>query len=168
MSEFVFRMATPKDTALLLQFIKDLAVYERMENEVVADEATLNEWIFEKKTAEVMFALVDGVEVAFAVFFQSFSTFVGRGGLHLEDVFVKPAFRGRGIGKAILKELAAIATARGYGRMEWTCLDWNESSIDFYLGLGATPMSEWTTYRMSGEALSALAAGADNAFLANS
>ena len=152
-----FRVAEPEDCALILRFINDLAVYEKMADDVVATEATLMEWIFEKRAAEVIFAVVDGAEVAFAVFCHNFSTFVGRAGLYLEDVYVQPEHRGCGIGKAILRELARIAVSRGYGRMEWVCLDWNTPSIEFYMKLGATALSDWTTYRLAGEELAKLA-----------
>ena len=128
-----------------------------MENEVVADEVLLEEWIFDKQKAEVIFAVADGKEVGFALFFHNFSTFLGRAGLYLEDLFVKPAYRGKGYGKAILKKLAAIAVERGCGRLEWSCLDWNKPSIDFYRSLGAVPMDEWTVYRVTGETLKTLA-----------
>jgi len=159
MSHTQFRAATPQDTLLILDFIKGLAEYEKMSDQVVADETLLREWIFEKKKAEVIFALEDGVEVGFALFFHNFSTFLGRAGLYLEDLFVKPAYRGRGHGKGLIRELARIAVERGCGRLEWCCLDWNRPSIDFYLSLGALPMDEWTTYRLSGENLHAFANG---------
>lgn len=153
-----FRLAKIDDCGLILEFIQKLAKYEKMEKDVVATEELLKEWIFEKRAAEVIFAMADGAEVGFAVFCQNFSTFLGRAGLYLEDVYVLPNFRGRGIGKAILIELARIATERGYGRMEWVCLDWNTPSIEFYKKLGAAALDEWTTYRLSGEALAGLAA----------
>ncbi|MCL2397122.1 MAG: GNAT family N-acetyltransferase [Defluviitaleaceae bacterium] len=156
-----YRLAKPEDCALILQFIKDLAEYEKMTNDVVATEELLAQWIFEKKAAEVIFAMADGKEVAFAVFCQNFSTFVGRAGLYLEDIYVMPQYRGRGIGKAMLGKLADIAKQRGYGRMEWVCLDWNTPSIDFYHGLGAEGLTEWTTYRLAGDALADLAEGND-------
>ena len=152
-----FRNATKDDCALILSFIKALAEYEKMSDDVVATEDLLREWIFEKKRAEVIFVMENGIEVGFALFFHNFSTFLGRAGLYLEDIFVKPEFRGRGHGKALIKKLAGIALERGCGRFEWCCLDWNKPSIDFYLSLGATPMEEWTTYRLSGDALSRLA-----------
>lgn len=148
-----FRNATENDCALILEFIKALAEYEKMSDDVVATEELLREWIFEKQKAEVIFALEDGREVGFALFFHNFSTFVGRAGIYLEDLFVLPEYRKRGHGKALILELARIANERGCGRMEWSCLDWNQPSIDFYLSLGATPMNEWTTYRLSGDAL---------------
>ena len=152
-----FRAATPKDVPLILSFIKELAEYEKMSDQVVADEALLREWIFEKKKAEVLFALEEWVEVGFALFFHNFSTFVGRAGIYLEDLYVKPEYRGRGYGKGLIQQLARIAVERDCGRLEWCCLDWNQPSIDFYLSLGAQPMKEWTTYRLSGDSLQALA-----------
>jgi GNAT superfamily N-acetyltransferase len=156
MKKTEFRTAQEKDTALILNFIKELAEYEKMSDQVVADEKLLREQIFEKKNAEVIFAVEDGTEVGFALFFHNFSTFVGRAGLYLEDIYVKPEFRGRGHGKALIGELARIAVERNCGRMEWSCLDWNRPSIDFYLSLGAEPMSEWTVYRLTGDKLRAL------------
>lgn len=157
MNTVTFRKAERKDVALILEFIQGLAAYEHMENDVVADEALLEEWIFDKQKAEVIFAVADGKEVGFALFFHNFSTFLGRAGLYLEDLFVKPEYRGKGYGKAILKKLAAIAVERGCGRLEWSCLDWNTPSIDFYRALGAVPMDEWTVYRVTGETLKKLA-----------
>ena len=148
-----FRFATENDVALILNFIKALADYEKMSDAVVADEALLREWIFEKKKAEVIFALDNGVEVGFALFFHNFSTFLGRAGIYLEDLFVLPEYRGRGHGKALITELARITKERGCGRLEWCCLDWNKPSIDFYLSLGAKPLDEWTIYRLSGKDL---------------
>lgn len=152
-----FRNAERGNIPLILQFIKDLAAYEKMSDEVVADEATLDTWIFDKQKAEVIFALEDGKEVGFALFFHNFSTFLGKAGIYLEDLYVKPEYRKKGYGKAILKKLAQIAAERGCGRLEWWCLDWNKPSIDFYLSMGAKPMSDWTIYRVSGESLSDLA-----------
>ena len=148
-----FRYAERKDVALILQFIKELAEYEHMSDEVVANEELLEEWIFDKKKSEVIFALEGQKEVGFALFFHNFSTFLGRAGLYLEDLFVRPEYRGRGYGKGILKKLASIAVERGCGRLEWCCLDWNQPSIDFYLSLGAQPLSDWTIYRIAGEKL---------------
>lgn len=152
-----FRTAQRCDTLLILQFIRELAEYEHMLDEVVADEATLAEWIFDKQNAEVIFAVEDGAEVGFALYFHNFSTFLGRAGIYLEDLYVRPEYRGKGYGKAILKKLAAIAVERGCGRLEWWCLDWNKPSIDFYLSLGAEPMSDWTVYRITGDTLTELA-----------
>lgn len=151
--DVTFRFAQREDVPLILRFIRDLADYEGMLDQVVADEATLEEWIFDRKKAEVLFALAEGQEVGFALFFHNFSTFLGRAGLYLEDLFVLPAYRGKGYGKALLKRLAAIAVERGCGRMEWWCLDWNQSSIDFYRAMGAEPMSDWTVYRLAGDTL---------------
>ena len=129
-----FRLGMPEDTPLILHFIQELAAYEKMEAEVVATE-----------------------EVGFALFFHNFSTFLGRAGLYLEDLFVYPEHRGKGYGKALIKELARIAVNRGCGRLEWWCLDWNQPSIDFYRSLGAVPMDEWTVFRVAGETLKQLA-----------
>lgn len=156
-SSLTFRFAERRDTPLILQFIRDLAEYEKMEDQVVASVPLLEEWLFEKEKAEVLFAVADGKEIGFALFFHNFSTFLGRAGLYLEDLYVQPEYRGRGYGKAILKQLAKIAVARGCGRMEWWCLDWNKPSIDFYLSLGAEAMEDWTVYRLAGETLKAMA-----------
>lgn len=152
-----FRSAERADVPLILQFIRALAEYERMADQVVADEATLEEWLFDRQKAEVLFAVLEGREVGFALFFHNFSTFLGRAGLYLEDLFVLPEVRGRGVGKAILQRLAALAVERGCGRLEWWCLDWNEPSIAFYRSLGAEPMSDWTVYRIAGQTLQDLA-----------
>ena len=152
-----FRFAVEQDTPLILNFIKELADYEHMLDQVVADEATLADQLFQKKNAEVLFALENGREVGFALFFHNFSTFLGRSGLYLEDLYVRPDCRGKGYGKAILQKLASIAVERGCGRLEWWCLDWNKPSIDFYLSLGAEPMSGWTVYRLTGDTLKNLA-----------
>ena len=152
-----FRFAEEQDTPLILDFIRRLADYEHLLDQVVADEATLADQLFGKKNAEVLFALENGKEVGFALFFHNFSTFLGRAGLYLEDLFVLPEHRGKGYGKAILQRLAAIAVERGCGRMEWWCLDWNQPSIGFYKSLGAEPMSDWTVYRLAGKTLRDLA-----------
>ena len=157
MEQLSFRYADERDCGLILHFIRELASYEKMLDEVAATPELLREWIFEKKKAEVIFACVDGREIGFALFFHNFSTFLGRAGLYLEDLFVLPEFRGRGYGKAILKRLARIAVERGCGRLEWWCLDWNRPSIDFDRSLGARPMDEWTVYRLTGETLQNLA-----------
>lgn len=151
-----YRFAQREDIPKILEFIMDLAVYEHMEDQVVADPEILAQWLFEKKTAEVVFALEDGREVGFALFFYNFSTFLGRSGIYLEDLFVKPEFRGRGYGKGLITLLAQIAVERGCGRLEWSCLDWNKPSIDFYLSMGAVPMDEWTVYRITGQRLQEL------------
>ncbi len=157
MKEAEFRYAEEKDVELILYFIKELAEYEKMLDEVIATEDLLREWLFEKKKAEVIFVLEDNQEVGFALFFHNFSTFLGRAGIYLEDLYVKPEYRGKGYGKSLLKKLAKIAKERGCGRLEWWCLDWNKSSIDFYLSLGAKPMKDWTVYRISGSTLDNLA-----------
>ena len=151
-----YRFAERKDAALILEFIKALAEYEKLSDEVVATPETLEEWIFDRQKAEGIFALEDGVEVGFALFFHNFSTFLGRAGLYLEDLFVKPVYRGRGYGKGLLATLAKIALERGCGRLEWVCLDWNKPSIDFYKSLGAVPMDDWTIYRVTGDTLKQL------------
>ena len=155
--ELQIRPAERADVPLILQFIRELADYEGMLDEVVADEATLEEWLFDRRAAEVIFALEERREVGFALFFHNFSTFLGRAGLYLEDLYVRPEHRGKGYGKVLLKQLAQIAVERGCGRLEWWCLDWNRPSIDFYLAMGAEPMSDWTVYRVAGDALAELA-----------
>ena len=152
-----FRFAEEKDCALILNFIRGLAEYERMSDQVVATEELLREWIFEKKKAEVLFVCEEGKEVGFALFFHNFSTFLGRAGIYLEDLFVLPEYRDRGYGKGLLGKLARITAERGCGRLEWACLDWNRPSIDFYLSLGAVPMEDWTTYRLTGDTLEEMA-----------
>ena len=154
-----FRFASENDAPRILDFIRQLAAYEDLSDEVIATPELLHEWIFERKKAEVIFAIEDAHEVGFALFFHNFSTFLGRAGLYLEDLFVLPEYRGRGYGKALLKKLAQIAVERGCGRLEWACLDWIRPSIDFYLSLGARPMDEWTVYRITGETLQNLAQG---------
>ena len=152
-----FRFAEEKDTALILDYIKYLAEYEKMLDLVVATEEDLRKWIFEKEKAEVLFIMENGNEVGFAVFFHNFSTFLGKAGIYLEDLYIKPEFRGKGYGKATFRKLASIAKERGCGRVEWWCLDWNKPSIDFYLSLGAEPMDDWTVFRLAGKTLDALA-----------
>ena len=152
-----FRFAEAADCALILSFIRGLAEYEKMSDHVVATEELLREWIFDKQKAEVLFACDEGREVGFALFFHNFSTFLGRAGIYLEDLFVLPEYRGKGFGKGLLRRLAQIAVERGCGRLEWWCLDWNQPSIDFYRSLGAEPMEEWTTYRLTGDTLREMA-----------
>lgn len=152
-----FRSAQRKDTKLILSFIMKLATYEKMENEVIATEASLEKWIFDEQKAEVIFVCEKGEEIGFALFFHNFSTFVGKAGIYLEDLYVLEAFRGQGYGKALLKRLAEITLERDCARLEWTCLDWNQCSIDFYLSLGSKAMNSWTQYRLDGEALNKLA-----------
>ena len=150
------RFAERSDCPLILEFIRALADYEHMLDDVVATPELLEEWLFDKKKAEVIFALEDGREVGFALFFHNFSTFLGRAGIYLEDLFVLPEYRGKGYGKGLLTELARIAVQRGCGRLEWWCLDWNKPSIDFYRSMGAVPMDEWTVYRITGDCLQEL------------
>ena len=154
MSKCTFRAAVPGAEALILKFIHELAIYEKMDDQVVATPELLTEWIFEKQKCEVVFAEVEGETVGFTLFFHNFSTFLGRAGIYLEDLFVLPQHRGKGYGKALLKNLARIAVERGCGRLEWSCLDWNKPSIDFYTKrMQAIPMDEWTVYRLTGETL---------------
>jgi GNAT superfamily N-acetyltransferase len=151
MKSFQFRYATEDDAALILEFIKGIATYEKMLDQVINTGEMIKEVVFGKGHAEVIFALEGEKEVGFALFFHNYSTFVGRAGIHLEDLFVWPEYRGKGYGKALLCEVARIAKERGCGRLEWTCLDWNTPSINFYLSLGATPMDEWTIYRLTAD-----------------
>ncbi len=152
-----FRLAERKDVSIILDFIKDLAEYEKMSDDVVATEELLEETIFNKGGAEVIFAMEGDKEVGMALFFHNYSTFLGRSGLYLEDLFVKIEHRGKGYGKGLLKELARIAVERGCGRFEWVCLDWNQPSIDFYESLGAEPQKEWIIFRVTGDRLTNLA-----------
>ena len=152
-NNFNIRPAQPGEEGLVLEFIKRLAEYEKCASEVVADEATLHNSLFVERSAEVVFAEEDGVPVGFALFFHNFSTFVGRKGLYLEDLFIIPEKRGRGYGKALLKHLANIAVERNCGRMEWICLDWNKPALTVYRSIGAVPMDEWTVQRLDEMAL---------------
>lgn len=152
-SSFNIRLARPDEAGLVLDFIKRLAEYEKCADEVVADEATLYHSLFEERAAEVVFAEEDGAVVGFALFFHNFSTFVGRKGLYLEDLFILPEKRGKGYGKALLKYLAKLAVERNCGRMEWICLDWNQSALKVYRSIGAVPMDEWTVQRLDEDAL---------------
>lgn len=155
--DITYRYAEKKDAGLILYFVRELAVYEKLLDEVVATEESIEEWIFEKKKAEVIFVQADGKEVGYALFFHNFSTFLGRAGIYLEDLYVTPEYRGHGLGKALIKKLGSIAVERGCGRLEWSCLDWNTKSIEFYRSMGAKPMDEWTVYRVTGDALNKLA-----------
>lgn len=157
LGNFKIRFAQPEDTPLILEFIKGLAEYEKMLDCVEATEEILRETLFTRKAAEVIIGEYNGLPVGFALFFHNFSTFIGKPGLYLEDLFVKPEFRGKGLGKIMLSYLAKLAKERDCGRFEWWCLDWNEPSIAFYKSLGAVPMDEWTVYRVSGKALDELA-----------
>ncbi len=153
---FLIRQAIPEDAGLILQFVRALAEYEKLADQVFATEEILREWIFEKQRAEVLIGELNGRPVGFMLFFYNFSTFLGRAGIYLEDLYVRPEARGKGLGKEMLRLLSALAVERGCGRLEWSCLDWNEPSIRFYRSLGAKPVSGWTVYRLSGEALYAL------------
>ncbi|WP_425501243.1 N-acetyltransferase family protein [Pseudoxanthomonas suwonensis] len=164
MSAISLRPATPADIPLVLSLIRDLAEYERLSHEVVATVADLEAALFgPRPAAEVVIAECDGQAAGFALFFVSFSTFLGKPGLYLEDLYVRPDFRGRGIGRRLMTHLAALAVERGYGRFEWSVLDWNAPAIAFYRSLGARPMGEWTVQRVDGQALQALAAQASQA-----
>ena len=154
------RSATEDDAPLILSLINELADYERLSHEVVATEADLRGHLFgERPVAEVLIGELDGKPAGFALFFHNFSTFLGRPGIYLEDLYVRPSFRGSGMGRAMLVRLAELAKERGCGRLEWSVLDWNEPSIGFYKSLGAVPMEDWTVYRVTGPALERLAAG---------
>ena len=158
MSAVKVRVATPGDVALVHGLMRGLAVYEKLEHALVSTEADLAEALFGAHPAcEAIVAEIDGTPVGFALYFRTYSTFVGKPGLYLEDLFVVPEARGKGAGKALLARLAAITIERGYARLEWAVLDWNEPAIGFYKSLGAGPMDEWTVYRLTGAALQALA-----------
>jgi GNAT superfamily N-acetyltransferase len=160
MKNFEIKSATPADVPLILSFIKELADYEKLLHEVVATEDILKKTLFgEKKYAEVIIGFLNNQPVSFALFFHNFSSFLGRPGIYLEDLYVKPEVRGNGIGQRMLTYLARLAKQRNCGRLEWWVLDWNKSAIDFYKRLGAIPMDEWTVFRVTGEALDKLAAG---------
>jgi GNAT superfamily N-acetyltransferase len=155
---FHLRPATAADVPVILRLVRALADYEKLSHEVTATEERLRRHLFGgRPAAEVILAGEDGVEAGFAVFFQSFSTFLGQPGIYLEDLYVRPEFRGRGWGKAMMVYLARLARQRECGRFEWAVLDWNKPSLDFYQAIGARPMSDWTVQRMTGEALAALA-----------
>ena len=154
------RPATRSDVSIVLGFIRELAEYERLAHEVVATEELVDTWLFgERPAAEVVLADLDGENVGFALYFTTFSTFLARPGLWLEDLYVRPAARGRGVGRALLAHLARLTVDRGYGRLEWAVLDWNEPAIGFYRRLGAVAMSDWTTWRLTGQSLEELASG---------
>lgn len=152
-----FRQAEEKDIELILAFIYELAEYEKMLDEVSATPTILKEWLFDKKAAEVIFVMEDDIETGYALFFHNFSTFTGKAGLYLEDIYVKPTYRKKGYGKALFKELVKIAYQRGCSRMEWVCLDWNKPSIDFYLSVKAKPIKDWTIFRLDHEEIKDLA-----------
>lgn len=149
----VIRYANIDDIDKIIYFIKELAVYEKMQDKVVTNKDLVKKWIFDLKIAEVLFVMEQNKEVGFALFFHNYSTFVGKAGIYLEDLYVLPNYRHKGYGKALIKKLASICIERECGRFEWCCLNWNKPSIDFYLSLGAKPMDDWTTYRLDGDAL---------------
>ena len=152
MDNLTFEIAQRRDSALILEYIKKLAEYEKRLDEVTATADDIEKWVFDEKQAEVIFAYLDGEVIGFALYFLSFSTYIGNVNMHLEDLFIEPEHRGNGYGKALLRELAKIVVERGYGRFEWTCLSWNKSSIDFYLNLGAE-MKDWEVFHFKGDAL---------------
>ena len=154
---YKLRFAVKEDVKLILNFIKELATYEKMLDEVTATEEILYESLFEKKAAEVIIGEFNGEPVGFALFFHNFSTFLGRPGIYLEDLYISPEARGNGLGKIMLSYLGKLAKERGCGRVEWWCLDWNKPSIEFYKSLGAEGMEDWTVYRVSGDNLDNLA-----------
>jgi len=159
MPEPEIRSATEDDVPLILTLIKELAEYERLSHEVVATEEMLRDSLFgERRVAEALLGYLGDDPAGFALFFHNFSTFLGRPGIYLEDLYVRPEFRGAGVGRALLVHLAGLAKERGCGRLEWSVLDWNEPAIGFYKGIGASPVSGWTVYRLTGEALENLAA----------
>ncbi|WFR58796.1 GNAT family N-acetyltransferase [Anaerocolumna sp. AGMB13025] len=151
--EFTLRFAEEKDITLIYDLIKELAVYEKLEDRVIASREDLRESIFDRKVAEVILAELNGVTVGYAMYFYNFSSFIGKPGLYLEDIFIRPSYRGRGFGKAVLAYLAELAVKRNCWGMEWTCLDWNEPSIKFYESIGAVQNGGWRIYRLKGEAL---------------
>jgi GNAT superfamily N-acetyltransferase len=164
MTNFEIRTTTEADVPIILSLIRDLAEYERAPDAVVVTEAGLREVLFgANRSAEVLLALEKGNPVGFAVYFYNFSTWLGRPGLYLEDLFVRPDVRGKGYGRALLERLAQIAQERGCGRMEWAVLDWNDPAIQFYRKLGAEPMNEWTVFRLTKEGIAKLAGAANSA-----
>lgn len=159
MSDLAIRFAVPDDAAAILAFIRELAEYEKLLHEVVADETAIRATLFgAQPAAEVLIAELATTPVGFALFFQTYSTFLAKPGLWLEDLFVRPPARGKGVGGALMAALARVCVQRGYGRFEWSVLDWNQPALDFYATLGAQPMSEWTEQRVTGPALESLAA----------
>jgi len=157
-SRLRIKAASERDVPLILSFIHKIAAYEKLSHEVTASEETLRESLFgPRPAAEVLLAYWDDTAAGYAVFFHNFSTFLGRPGVYLEDIFVEPVLRGNGIGKALLAAVAKEAQRRDCGRLEWAVLDWNKPAIDFYLSLGARPMEEWTIFRMTGEGIDRLA-----------
>ena len=159
MAKIRVRAPSADDAPLILALIRELAEYERLSHEVLATEDSLREWLFgERPVAEVVIGEHRGGPAGFALFFHNFSTFLGKPGIYLEDLYVRPEFRGAGVGRALLVHIAGLARERGCGRLEWSVLDWNEPAIGFYKGMGASPVGGWTLYRVSGKALEELAA----------
>ena len=159
LNAFSIRQAVPADVTLILQFIKKLGAYEKLSHEVVATEEKLRKTLFEQKMAEVIIGEYQGEPVGFALFFHNYSTFLGQAGIYLEDLFIDPGMRGKGFGKKMLAHLAKLAVERDCGRLEWSCLDWNEPSICFYKGLGAKALEDWTIFRVTGDTLQEMAKG---------
>ncbi|SNX54932.1 GNAT family N-acetyltransferase [Thermoanaerobacterium sp. RBIITD] len=157
LNNFKIRYAQENDVSIILEFIKELASYEKLNDQVVATEDILKRSLFDRKVAEVLIGEYDCKPVCYAIFFYNFSTFTGKPGIYLEDIYVKPEYRNKGIGKIILTYIAKLATDRDCSRFEWACLDWNEPSINFYKSLGAVPMDEWTVYRLEGDSIKKLA-----------
>ena len=153
MKDLIFKKAVRDDIPLILTFIKELAKYQHLEGQMVATAESLERWMFDEERADVIFCVCDGTEVGFAVYYKTFSTLLGKCSIHLEDLYVRPEYRRQGFGRAMLKKLAKITRDQGFERLEWCCLNWNKSSIAFYLSIGADPMKDWTTYRLSGESL---------------
>lgn len=151
--KFKLKYTEEEDVPVILALIKELAQYENLQNEVTATEEVLAESLYRRKAAEVILGVYDGMPVGYMLFFTSFSTFLGKPGIYLEDLYIKPEYRKKGFGKTMLAQLAKMTVERGCGRLEWACLDWNEPSIKFYRGLGAVPMDGWTTYRLAGDTL---------------
>ena len=157
--QFSIRFATPGDVPVILQLIRELAEYEKLLHLVVADEKLLEEWLFQKKVAEVTVGEVENTVIGFSLFFHNFSTFLGKPGIYIEDIYVKKEYRHRGYGKSFFRFIARLAMDRGCGRIEWSVLDWNEPAIRFYQGLGAKPLHEWTVYRVTADGIKNLAEG---------
>lgn len=153
MNELTIRTAQPDDTPLILSLIRELAEYEKLADQVTADEKTLHTWLFEKQSADVLIAECEGQPIGYALYFHNFSTFLGRSGIYIEDIYIRPAYRGRGFGKQMFVHIGGLAVSEGCGRLEWACLDWNAPSIAFYRSLGADSMDGWSVYRLSGAAL---------------
>ncbi len=159
MGELHIRSAVKQDVPLILTFIKELAAYENLSEQVTATEEILTEWLFEQQKAEVLIAERNGQPIGYALFFYNFSTFLGQAGIYIEDIYIKPAYRKKGYGKAFFKHIAGLCHARGCGRLEWACLNRNKPSIDFYLSLGAAPMNDWTGYRLNADGIKKLFEG---------